>query len=151
MLIHFLLYTCVSYCPFAGASTIEVKESVQHTHTVSTHYPMGDGGVGMNGVCLTELVLQWLLIQFIFPLSFSSSSFSTMLTLYSCSNDKFIFLEKFCFVVFLMKRRYVINSLLDGSDIVRKGCFEVQTCDRTQRRHHATIPNNNRVISDLLI
>ena len=56
MLIHFLLYTCVSYCPFAGASTIEVKESVQHTHTVSTHYPMGDGGVGMNGVCLTELV-----------------------------------------------------------------------------------------------
>ena len=44
----------VTFCSFTGASTIEVKESVQHTHTVSTHYPMGDGGVGMNGVNKTE-------------------------------------------------------------------------------------------------
>ena len=50
LLIHLFFHTFVPICPFAGASTIEVKESVQHTHTVSTHYPMGDGGVGMNGV-----------------------------------------------------------------------------------------------------
>ena len=82
LLIH-LLYTSDSFCPFAGASTIEVKESVQHTHTVSTHYPMGDGGVGMNGVNNTEsLRCSDYIIQSTFsPLFISSPSFSSVRSL----------------------------------------------------------------------
>jgi hypothetical protein len=57
-LIFFLSFIFYFRSVCLGASTIEVKESMHHTHTVSTHYPMADnGGVGMNGVIVTKRFL----------------------------------------------------------------------------------------------